>query len=298
MEKQERISTFIGQHADEVNKGMFREKFENTLFDPNPKDVNDKLVFIIRPMPFLKNPNKSLVGKNVCAFTDNLGTFLFDSRTTFNRPAENHYEFCEVSDVWLKLRNSKDSVVQNKTQFLRMRRENYAYVQIIAYPSDPTMNGKMLPMRIPFELVKLFNSMARPSEQEVALGTKPVQAFDLYGGKEIKCTVIGKIVGAILMREWKVEALGEPKEAQFPLGVNGAMTQISKLKQEDVLKYFEEAQNVDLETQYGYHEPVLDVKRRMKNYLARVVADVPGIREYVAGLFPEVTAAAATDSNT
>lgn len=75
MEKQERISTFIGQHADEVNKGMFREKFENTLFDPNPKDVNDKLVFIIRPMPFLKNPNKSLVGKNVCAFTDNLGTF-------------------------------------------------------------------------------------------------------------------------------------------------------------------------------------------------------------------------------
>lgn len=41
MEKQEGISTFIGQHADEVNKGMFREKFENTLFDPNrPKNLN------------------------------------------------------------------------------------------------------------------------------------------------------------------------------------------------------------------------------------------------------------------
>lgn len=66
-----------------------------------------------------------------------------------------------------------------------MRRENYAYVQIIAYPSDPTMNGKMLPMRIPFELVKLFNSMARPSEQEVAL--------ELNQGRHSIYTVVKKL---------------------------------------------------------------------------------------------------------
>ena len=298
MENQEQISIFnIGQHSEEINKGMFREKYENVLFDPKLKDVNEKLVFIIRPMPLLKNPKKSMISKNFYALTDSLGTFLFDSRTTFNRPAENHYEFCEASDVWLKLRNSKDTNVQNKTNLLRMQRANYAYVQIIAYPSDPTMNGKMVPMRIPMELVKLFDSMARPSEQDVALGAKPVQPFDLYGGKDIKCTVSGKMVGTVLMREWKVEPNGEPKEASFPLGAKGAMTPISKLKQEDVLKYFEETQTIDMENQYGYHEPVIDVKRRMKNYLAWVVADVPGIREYVAGLFPEVVAAAHTDQN-
>lgn len=292
----ETLSIFnIGEHQAEMNAGMFQEKPESELFDPKLKDIKEQKVCIIRMMPYVKDPLHSLCSKSFYAIGDAMGTCIFDSRTTFNNPAEHKYEFCPVSDMWLKLRGSKDANVQNRSKMLRMQRANYAYVQIIKFPGEEALEGQMRVMRLPAELVKLLSSMAKPSEQELALGTQPVQPFDIMRAKNIKCTITGKMVENTLMRDWKVETAGEVCEAQFPLGPNGAMTPVSKLKQEDVIKYFTENQKVDLQERYGYHEPTIDVKRRVKIFLQGLAAGIPGLPEVVAGYFPELIEAAKTD---
>jgi hypothetical protein len=278
----------IGQHADEVNAGIFQQRGESNLFNPKLKDANDTIVFIIRPMPYIKDPVHSMVSKAFYALNDPAGIIMFDSRTTFNRPAEQHFEFCPVSDLWLKLHNSKDPNIKDLEKQLRMQRANYCYVQIIAFPKDESLNNQMRVMSMPMELIKLFNKMAKPSDDDIKLGAKPIQPFDIIGGQPIKCTVTGKMVDGTLMRDWKVELYGQPCEASFPIGPNNQMTPVSKLKQDDIVNYFNEQQNIDIEAQYGYHEPANDVKLRTKAYLMRLVGNIPGLREVAASYFPEV----------
>lgn len=285
----EKLSIFsIGANKEQMDASMFREKFDNPLFDPKVKKAGDTLVFIIRAMPFIGNPLKSMIAKNYYALRDATGVIMFDSRTTFNRPAENHWEFCPPSDVWLKLRGAKDPNVKARAGWIRQQRANYCYVQIIAFPEDPSFNGKIMPMRIPVEMVKLFDAMSKPSEQDLALGTKPIQPFDILSSKNIKCTVTGFMQDEVLMRNWKTVLDGELCEAKFPLGPNGAMTPVTKLKQEDVIKYFQEQESIDLEEAYGYKEPTIEAKRRMKALLQAWTNDIPGLPNIVAGYFPEL----------
>lgn len=292
------ISIFnIGEHSEEMNVGMFAKKPESKLFDPKLKDVRETKVFIIRPIPVVTDPLHSLVSKRYYACQDQAGTIWFDSRTTFNNPATQHYEFCPASDLWVKLRNSNDPNIQARTKALRLQTANYAYVQIVQFPGEAAFEGQILPMRLPAELIKAFKSMANPNEQEIALGSKPVQPFDIIRGKNIKCTITGKMLEGTLMREWKIETVGEICEASFPVGPNGAMVPVSKAKQEDIIKYLTEQETEDLNDKYGYHEPTTDVKLRMKAYLQGLVADVPGLCNIAAKYFPELAEAMPLDQN-
>ena len=292
------ISIFnIGEHKDEVNAGMFREQTVSNLFDPKLKDAKDYKVFIIRPLPYVNNPVQSMVTKNFYALRDAAGTIMFDSRTTFNRPAEQHYEFCPVSDLWMKLRNATDPNVQNLTKNLRQQRACYAYVQIVKFPGEEALEGQIKVMRLPAELVKLFGKMAKPDENEIKLGAVPVQPFDIMRGKNIKCTVTGKVVDGTVMREWKCEATGEVCDAQFPIGPNNAMTPVSQLQQDAVIAYFKEQQTVDMFVQYGYKEPTIDTKIRVKAVLQAIVNGIPGISDIVATYFPEIRSAMPLDQN-
>jgi hypothetical protein len=298
---QEPISIFnIGERQEELNAAMFREKPQaSNVFDPKLDKVTDSIAFIIRPMPYVNDVTMSTVSKNFYVLDDAAGKVWFDSRTTFNRPADNKYEFCEVSDLWFRLRQSKDPSVQALAQNLRLQRSNYCYVQILNYPADPSMNGQIVPMLMPMDMVKFFASMAKPSEQELKLGTKPVQPFDLYKGKNIKCVITGKMSndGKTIWREWKFETPDPACEAMFPLGPNGSWLPISQLPQDAVLNYFKEKQTVDLNAVYGYHEPVFEVKRRVKNILCNMVAHVPGLCDVAKGYFPEVDAQMQNDPN-
>lgn len=298
---QEPISIFnIGEKQEELNAAMFAEKpATSNVFDPKLEKVTDTKAFIIRPMPYVNDPLMSKVSKCFYVLDDNAGKVFFDSRTTFNRPAENHWEFCEVSDMWSKLRNSKDPNVQALADKLRLQRSNYCYVQILAYPDDKNLVGKILPMLMPMDFVKFFASMAKPSEQEVALGAKPIQPFDLYHGKNIKCVITGKLAndGKTIWREWKFETPDPAGEAIFPLGPNGAWLPISQIPQETVIAHFKDQQTVDLAATYGYHEPVFDVKRRVKNILCRMVEHVPGLCDIAKQYFPEVDAQMQNDLN-
>lgn len=288
----------IGQHKAAMDGTMFRQKTENPLFDPKLKTVTDQLVFIVRPMPYIKNPLQSVVAKNFYAFQDGGGTIIFDSRTTFNRPAEQHWEFCPVSDLWLKFRGSSDPRIKGRTDWVRQQRANFCYVQIVAYPADPTMNGAIVPMRLPMEMVKLFDSMANPSDQDIALGTVPIQPFDIMNGVNIKCTIAGHMPdGKTLMRKWTVAKEGPACEAKFPLGPNQSMVEVSKLDRALVMQHFEDQQTIDLQDRYGYKEPSIDVKRRVKMMMMAWVSDVPGLPEVVAGYFPELAAAMPVDQN-
>lgn len=284
----EQISIFnIGDHSAELNGAMFQAKAESNLFDPKLKDAKDTKVCIIRPIPMVKNPLQSMVVKHYYALQDQAGTLMFDSRTTFNRPAENHYEFCPVSDLWSKLNRSNDPNVQARAAQLRRQTANYAYVQVVKFPGEEHLEGKIMPMRLPAAMTKLFAAMAQPSEQELALGAVPTQPFDIINGKNIKCTIVGKIVNGTLMREWKVEAL-QPSQLELPLGPNGANVPVTQLAQEDVVKFITDAQSEDLVERYGYHEPANDVKIRMKNLLRGLVMDIPALVAAVNEYFPEL----------
>lgn len=292
------ISIFnIGEHTEEMNASMMYQKRENNLFDPKLDKVTDTLTLIVRPVPYYKNPMESKVEKNFYALEDGAGIILFDSRTTFNKPAENKWEFCPVSDLWSKLHFSKDQNVQKRADALRLQRANYSYMQIVNFPSKPEMNGQIVIMKLPMEMVRLFATMMAPSKDELALGTKPVQPYDMFHGSTIKCTIAGKMVNGILMRDWKVEQADKNCEIQFPLGQNDTMIPVSQCEQAAVLKYLEEHQKIDLREQYGYHEPSIDIKRRVKGVLERVAAGIPGLPEVVAGYFPEVGEAARFDQN-
>jgi hypothetical protein len=285
----EPISIFnVGQHAEEMNSSMFFERGKSNVFDPKVEKVGDTCAFVIRPIPYVKNPYKSMISKAFYALNDPAGVILFDSKTTFNRPAEQHYEFCPVSDLWLRMHNSQDPNIKALEGWLRLQRANYCYVQIIQFPKDETLNGQIRVMRVPAEMVKLMDSMAKPSDDDLKLGAVPVQPFDLYKGKKLKCTITGKDVKGTLMRDWKVEVQGESCEALFPLGPNGAMTPLSQLKQEDVLKYFEESQEVDLEQTYGYHEPNADTKFKVKQFLMTKFGAIPGFAPIITSYFPEI----------
>lgn len=277
----------VGEHTEEMNGAMFQEKQEDKTFDPRLESERDTLSFIVRPMPWIKDPRRSLVSKNYYIFNDGLGYVWFDSKTTFNRYP--HFEFCPASDLWSKLRNSQDPAVKDKTKQLALKRANYCYVQIVNFPKDSSLNGQIRPMRIPVDMAKAFEAMAKPSDQDIALGSVPTNPFDMFNGKNLKCTITGHVQGGTLMRKWTITPT-EATEVLLPLGPNGAMTPVSKLEQSKVLEFFTEQQDIDLEERYGYKEPTMEVKRRVKNVLARIAAGVPGLDRVVAGYFPEVDA--------
>jgi len=288
----EQLSIFnVGQHQEELNQSMLPQKGESKLFDPRIKKADDVLVFVLRPMPYVDDVKKSLVKKHYYALPDQQGTIWYDSMSTFNDKASKKYEFCPVSDLWVRLQQSSDPAIKQRAGQLRMQIANYAYMQIVNFPSDPTLNGKILPMRLPSEMIKLFQTMANPSEQDIALGAKPIQPFDIMSGYGIKCTVRGKIVDGQLMRDWTCEKYdAQPCQAKFPLGPNNAMTDVSLLPQDAVIAHFKEYQTENLEQVYGYHEPNIDTKVRMYNYMLALVSDVPGLVQVVEGYFPEIKA--------
>ena len=289
MNEQPQVTIFnIGENREAMNDSMFRKKFESHMFDPKLKNIQDTDSFIIRPLPYVKDPLHSLVNKSFYALQDELGVFIFDSRTTFNRPAEGYYQFCEPSDLWLKLRNSKDPNISRRTEQLRKQQSNVCYVQIVNYPKDPSLNGQIRPFRLPTELVKAMNQMANPTEQQRALGAIPVQPFDMFKGKNITCSIVGHMEGSTLMRKWTVTVDQISSEVRLPLGPNGEMIEISKCSQESVVALFNEKMQDDLTEQYGYHEPSVQVKQRMKNYLRRLVSDIPVLLATVESYFPDL----------
>lgn len=293
----EPLSIFnVGEHAAELNADMFAPKAQSNLFDPRVKQAGDELVFVVRPMPYVGDVKKSLVSKNFYALNDGNGTFFFDSMTTFNDRSTNHYEFCPVSDLWLKLNNSPAPAVKELAKNFRMQKANYCYVLVVAFPADPTFVGKMLPMRVPNELREFFNKLANPSEQDIALGAKAINPFDLYNGVNIKITAKGKMVNNQLMRDWVVEKHDNACPAVFPIGPNNTWLSVTQLQQDAVLKYFQEQQTEDLSQVYGYHTPSKEACKRMYKYMQAVVAGLPGLPEIIDKYFPEVVAELAAEN--
>lgn len=285
----EALSIFnIGQRQEEMNQSMFQQKGESNLFDPKLKDVNDTKVLIIRPVPYVFDVKNSLVRKQFYALDDGAGLFYFDSRSTFNRPAENHWEFCPVGDLWMKFNNSKDLNIKNRANWMHRQTACYAYVQIVAFPGQEAMNGQIVVMRLPIELVKLFDKMANPPEAELKLGTKPVNCFDMFGGSNIKCTITGKNVNGTLMRDWSVVQENKNVELTLPLGPNGAMQKVSTLEQQAVVDYLQKVQTINMLEQFGYHEPSIEAKIRVKKLLQAWVNDIPALQPVVAQYLPEV----------
>ena len=267
------------------------DEYKSNMFDPHLQSIQDKFSFVIRLMPSVYNPLHSLVSKNFYCLADQTGRFFFDSMTTFNNPAKRDWKFCPVSDLWIKLINSPNKYchddVRDRAKLIPIQRAVFAYVLIVDYPQNPMLNGKMLPMRLPPEITKLIERMKNPSIEELRLGTIPIQPFDFINGKNICCSIEGYMPdGKTLMGKWTVQEEQQTSIAMLPLGQNSAMVPINTVSH--IINYFKELQTSDLYDLFGYKEPTLDIKRRMKQYMQMLVADLPDLLKVVNCYFPEI----------
>jgi len=285
----------VGEHADRLNQAFQRPSYSNNLFDPRVEKAGESKIVILRPMPYIFDVAHSIVGKNFYVFKDLNGNYVYyDSRTTFNDPANNHWEFCPVGQAWNLFNKSTDPAVKARQKLIPRRTQNYCYVQILKYPSDEKLIGRIMPMAIPMEMKKFFDAMACPSEDDIKLGTQPVNPFDLFNACPIKLTITGKIVNNTLMRDWKVEKyLDFGKEAIFPLGAGNAWLPISQLDKTAVENHFKEQQTENLVEVYGYHQPSVEVEDAVRTWLRGVCYGVPGIQEQVDSWFPHLPQPAA-----
>jgi len=297
---EQQVSIFnVGQHADAINEQMYRQRGESPLFDIRVKNVGDTTSFIIRPVPYIKDViHKSKVLKYFYAIPDGQNYVIYDSRTTFNKPEINHWEFCPISDIWAKLKNSVDPNVQNMAMQLRRQVGIYIYVMVVNCPDEPKYNGKIMPMKIPIEMETAMFNMANPSEAQKKLGKTGIQPFDIINGCNLECTITGHKPRPTdpVMRDWKV-SVEKPSELQLPLGPNGAMVNVSTLPQADVEKYFLDQQTIDLQEMYGYKAPNADANIKAYNWLMSLnIIHVPGIREAIIQNFQTVVNAATAGS--
>jgi hypothetical protein len=279
------ISIFnIGEHSAALNEQMYRDRGESPLFDIRVKNVGDTTSFIVRPVPYILDVlGKSKVEKFYYVFEVGGQMFVYDSMTTFNRPDQNHWEFCAISDIWGKLKNSKDPNVQNMAMQLRRQVAIYIYVMVVNCPAEPKFNGRIMPMKIPIEIDKAMKMMAKPTEAQLALGQVPVQPFDIYNGCNLVCTITGHKPhpNDPLMRDWKV-VIAPPSELALPLGPGNSMVNISKLQREQVEAFFVSQQTIDLQETYGYKAPNADTNIKAYQWLSSLnIVHVPGIREAI-----------------
>ena len=281
----------VGEHAERLNQAFQKPVYKNNLFDPRVDKVGDTKSFIIRPMPYINDIPHSLVTKHFYSFQDPNGNWVhYDSRATFNDPANNHWESCPVGQAWNLFKKSSDQAVKDRQKLIPRRTDNYCYVQILKYPADASLVGRIMPMAVPMELKKFFDKMAAPTPDDIAMGIKAVNPFDLFNGFAIKCSITGHMPdGRTLMRDWKVEKFDDfSGEAIFPLGPNMAWTKISQLDQAVVEQHFREQQTDNLVEVYGYHQPSEQVEEAVRTWLRGVCYGVPGIQEQVDSWFPHL----------
>jgi hypothetical protein len=206
MEANANLSIFtIGDHAKELNAELYGSAGANPLFDIRVKE-GESTTFIIRMVPYIKDIKNSKVTKFFYAIPAGDKTVLYDSMTTFNNPAMNDWKFCPISDVWKELNKSVDPNIKAIAEKLRRQTSLVHYIQVIACPAKPELNGKFMPFKMPIELDKALRELANPNEAQKALGKTGITAMDLFKGVNIECTILGQKhnASAPVMRKWTV----------------------------------------------------------------------------------------------
>jgi len=277
----------IAENAKELNQALYGNGGASPMFDIRVEE-GKSTTFIIRVLPYVKDILQSKVQKFFYAVPNGTSFLLYDSRTTFNQPQIGKYEFCPISDIWLKLNANADPNVKKTAEQLRRQVSLVAYVQVVNCPVKPELNGKFMPMKLPIDLDKALRELAEPNDAQKALGKKPITAMDLFNGVNIECTITGHKQFGTVMRDWKITPDKDTSEIELPLGPNGAMAKVSTLSESAILAYFETNQSIVLSETYGYKQPSFDADVAAHKWLHSVCGWVPGMNVEIDNNFPHV----------
>lgn len=159
-------------------------KPKNDTFKPNPKEGKDGVYSaIIRFIPNIKNPKKSIIKKYNYWLENNAGEgFFVDCPTSIN-------EKSIINETFWKLYKSDSAFDKKQAERIKRKENNYAYVYIVKDVQNPKLDGTVQIFKFPNAIKKLIDAQLSPDEAEIEMGTEPVNVFDFFKGKDFKLKV-------------------------------------------------------------------------------------------------------------
>jgi len=159
-------------------------KPKNDTFKPNPKDGKDGVYSaVIRFLPNIKNPKKSIIKKYNYWLENNAGEgFFVDCPTSIN-------EKSIINETFWKLFKSESAFDKKQAERIKRKENNYSYVYIVKDIQNPKLDGTVQIFKYPAAIKKLIDAQLSPDESEIELGTTPVNIFDFIEGKDFKLKV-------------------------------------------------------------------------------------------------------------
>lgn len=187
----------FGQTVEEVAVTIEEEVYEGGNYIPhlelNPQGTQDsKDMAIVKLIPTLVQGGKNIVKKvSYKVNSDDGKKFFFDSAKSLGWRDND----CVVADMYDKV---KDDAAK-KARFGRIfnyKKPATVLVQVLKYDTDPTLVGRILPLRIQEDVEKLIQSAITPSKEDIELNdVQPNNVYDLFTGNALMLQAGLKTIG-------------------------------------------------------------------------------------------------------
>lgn len=155
-----------------------RKDYSKIFFEPDPKAAGKELAFVIKFCPNIYAPKDPIPKR----YTYKIPVperpdknFTWVSPSSIGEP-------CPVVSAYFEFKDSSDPRLNKIAESLKRKRYRAAVIQILNAPSDPSLIGQFRILRFAEgrEIDSLIKAKMNPSEDDVALGTKPVNVFDPF----------------------------------------------------------------------------------------------------------------------
>lgn len=155
-----------------------RKDWSKIFFEPDPKAAGKELAFVIKFCPNIYAPKNPIPKR----YTYKIPVpERPDKNFTWVSPSSVG-ELCPVVSAYFEFKDSKDARLNKIAEGLKRKRYRAAVIQILNAPSDPSLIGQFRILRFAEgrEIDSLIKAKMNPSEDDIALGTKPVNVFDPF----------------------------------------------------------------------------------------------------------------------
>lgn len=250
-------------------------KPKNDTFKPNPKEGKDGVYSaIIRFIPNIKNPKKSIIKKYNYWLENNAGEgFFVDCPTTIN-------EKSIINETFWKLYKSDSAFDKKQAERIKRKENNYSYVYIVKDIQNPKLDGTVQLFKFPNAIKKLIDAQLSPDEAEIEMGTEPINVFDFFKGKDFKLKVTLK-AGFWNYDECKFN------ESISPIKINNVKMENNAASKEIILGLYKDVTPLE---NNEYKPWTSEQEERIKKFLAEVTGNPSEAISKVTAPAPKVEA--------
>lgn len=233
-------------------------KPKNDTFKPNPKEGKDGVYSaIIRFIPNIKNPKKSIIKKYNYWLENNAGEgFFVDCPTSIN-------EKSIINETFWKLYKSDSAFDKKQAERIKRKDNNFSYVYIVKDIQNPKLDGTVQIFKFPAAIKKLIDAQLSPDEAEIEMGTTPVNVFDFFQGKDFKLKVTLK-AGFWNYDECKFN------ESVSPIKINNVKMENNAASKEIILNLYKDVTPLE---NNEYKPWTSEQDEKVKKFLAEVTGN-------------------------